>query len=180
MVANETLFNLNESVGMLHDIGAFNYILPLGIFFLILYGILDQYKIISKDKKVNALISLLMSSFILLYAYMNNVEWFFSLFYTKMSVALIILLFAMTFAVFLYRGLKENGVIHKGAEKIWSSVIVIMSVLIVSASFEAAPAPLGTWASDVSGIVLALGVLGAVASLFVSGKGGKGESDGNI
>jgi len=172
-VAGGEIFNLNESVGMLQEIGIFNYILPLGIFFLIIYGLLDQYKIINKDKRVNALAALLMSAFILLYAYINNIEWFFALFYTKMSVALIILLFALTFTVFGYRALKENGVIPEGREKVWSSVMIMISVLIVNSAFTSAPAPLGTWANDVSGIVLALGAIGALGSLLISGKSEK-------
>lgn len=173
-MAGEELFNLNESVDMLQKVGVFNYVLPLGIFFLIIYGLLDQYKIINKDKRVNALAALLMSAFILLYAYINNIEWFFTLFYTKMSVALIILLFALSFTVFGYRALKDNGIIPEGREKVWSSIMIMISILIVNSAFTSAPAPLGTWASDVSGIVLSLGAIGAVGSLFVSGKG-KGE-----
>ena len=167
---NTTLINLNESVGLLQEMGFFNYVLPLGIFFVILYGILDQYNVISKDKKINALAAMLISSFILLYAYMNNLEWFFSLFYTKMSVAIIVLLFAVTMAVFVFKALKENAVIPEGKEQVWSSVIIVMSVLIINGAFSNAPAPLGEWASEVSGLVVALGIVGAVISAFVSGK----------
>ncbi|MBR9689501.1 MAG: hypothetical protein GOV01_01215 [Candidatus Altiarchaeota archaeon] len=174
-VANETLFNLNESVDMLQQIGLFNYILPLGIFFIILYGILDQYKVISKDKKVNALTALLISSFILLYSYMNNIEWFFAQFYTHMSIALVILLFALTFAVFAYRALDDNKVIPKGKKNVWRSAIFIMSTMIVNSAFTTAPAPLGDWAMDVSGIVLALGMVAAIASIFVKSEGGEEE-----
>lgn len=169
MSANYTNFTLNESVGMLQEIGFFNYILPMGIFFLILYGILDQFHIISKDRKVNALTSLLIAAFVLLYAYMNNLEQFFSEFYMKMSVAIIILVFAMTIAVFAFKAMKENQLIKEGQEKAWTSALIIMSALIMSLSFESAPAPLGTWAADTSGIVLALGFLGAVLSWFVKG-----------
>jgi len=168
-------FTLNESVGMLQEVGFFNYILPLGIFFLILYGILDKYGIISKDKRVNALTSLLISAFILLYAYVNQLEWFFSLFYTKMSIAILILLFAMTLAVFSFRALDENKMIPAGKKKVWSAAMIIMSVLIMSAAFESAPAPLGDWAADVSGIVLSLGILGAVLSWFIGGGEETGE-----
>ena len=171
--ANTTLLNLNESVSMLQELGFFNYVLPLGIFFVILYGILDQYKIISKDKRVNALASILISSFILLYAYVNNLEWFFSLFYTKMSVAIIVLLFAVTLAVFVFKALEQNAVIPKGKEKVWSSIIIIMSVLIINGAFINAPAPLGEWASEVSGIVVAFGIIGGILSWFISGKGGE-------
>lgn len=167
---NTTMINLNESVGLLQEIGFFNYVLPLGIFFVILYGILDQYKIISKDKKINALASILISSFILLYAYTNNLEWFFSLFYTKMSVAIIVLLFAVTMAVFVFKALKDNSVIPEGKEKVWSSIIIVMSVLIINGAFSNAPAPLGEWASEVSGLVVAMGIIGAVIAAFVSGK----------
>jgi hypothetical protein len=170
VAANYTNFTLNESVRGLQEIGFFNYVLPLSIFFLILYGILDQYHVISKDKKVNALVSLLMSSFVLLYAYVNNVEWFFSLFYMKMSIAILILLFAMTFAVFAFRALKENQMIPEGREKVWNSAVILMSVMIMSLAFESAPAPMGNWAADVSGVVMLMGVLGAVFSWFAGGK----------
>lgn len=170
MAANYTNFTLNESVGMLQEIGFFNYILPMGIFFLILYGILDQFHLISKNKKVNALTSLLISAFVLLYAYMNNLEAFFAEFYTKMSISIIILLFAMTLAVFVFRAMKENGLISEGKEKVWNGAIIIMAALMMSMAFENAPAPLGTWAADTSGIVLALGFLGAVFSWFAGEK----------
>jgi hypothetical protein len=171
-VATEELFTLNESVATLQEIGLFNYVLPLGIFFLIIYGLMDQYKIISEDKKVNALASLLISSFILLFAYVNNIEWFFALFYTRMSIVLVILLFALTFAVFGYKALEKNNMFPEGQGKTWASVMIIMSVLIVNSAFTSAPEPLGTWASEVSGIVLSLGFIGAIGSLFVKGKGG--------
>ncbi|MBR9680633.1 MAG: hypothetical protein GOU98_02295 [Candidatus Altiarchaeota archaeon] len=175
-MAGEELFTLNESVSVLQEIGLFNYVLPLGIFFLIIYGLMDQYKIISEDKKVNALLALLMSSFILLYAYMNNIEWFFALFYTKMSLVLVILLFALSFAVFGYKALEKNNMFPEGQGKTWSAVMIIMSVLIVNSAFSGAPEPLGSWASEVSGIVLAMGFVGAILSLFI--KGGKGSEGG--
>ena len=171
MAANYTNFTLNESVGMLQEVGFFNYILPMGIFFLILYGILDQFKMISKDKKVNALTSLLISAFILLYAYMNNLELFFAEFYMKMSVAVIILVFAMTLSVFAFKSLKNNDMIPEGKEKVWNAAIIIMSTLILSASFENAPGAIGIWAADTSGIVLSMGVIGAILSAFIKGKG---------
>lgn len=172
MSANYTNFTLNESVGMLQEFGFFNYILPMGIFFLILYGVLDQFGLISKSKKVNALTALLISAFIMLYAYLNNLETFFMEFYTKMSIALIILLFAMTLAVFTFKAMKNNGLIPEGKDKVWNAAIIIMSALIMSMAFESAPGQVGTWAADTSGIVLALGFLGAVFSWFVGGKGG--------
>lgn len=166
---NTTLINLNQSVDILQRMGFFNYVLPMGIFFLILYGILDQYGVISKDRKINALVSLLISAFVLLYAYVNELEWFFAMFYTKMSIAIIILLFSMTLAVFAFKALKNNDMIE-GKEKVWSSVLIVMSVLVVSSSFQNAPAPLGQWATEVSGLVMALGFLGAIVSWFVKGE----------
>ena len=176
-MAGEELFTLNESVSTLQEIGLFNYVLPLGIFFLIIYGLMDQYKIISKDRRVNALLALLMSSFILLYAYVNNLEWFFAEFYTHMSIVLMILLFSLTFAVFGYKALDNNRLFPEGQGKTWSSVMIIMSVLIVNSAFTNAPGKLGVWASEVSGIVLALGFVGAIASLFIKGGKKVGESD---
>jgi hypothetical protein len=171
--ANYTNFTLNESVGALQEIGFFNYVLPMGIFFLILYGILDQFGIISKDKKVNALVSLLISAFIMLYAYVNSLEVFFMEFYAKMSVAIIILLFAFTMAVFAFKALKNNGMIKEGHDKVWNAVLIIMSALIVSTAFEEAPGQIGAWAADTSGIVLALAFLGAIISGFIKGGGGE-------
>ncbi len=169
---NTTLFNVNSSVEMLQEMGLFNYILPVGIFFLILFGVLDQYKIISKDKKVNALVSLLISMFIMLYAYTNEIEWFFAMFYTKMSIALIILLFALTLAVFVFKGLSQNGMIPKGKEKIWNAGLIIMSVMIVNAAFANAPGEIGVWAAETSGVALSMGILAAILSAFIS----KGET----
>lgn len=167
---NTTLVNLNQSVDILQRVGFFNYALPMGIFFLILYGILEQYNVITKDKRVNALLSLLISAFIMLYAYVNELELFFANFYTRMSVALIILLFSLTFAIFAFKGLKNNGIIE-GREKVWSSVLIVLSVLIVSSSFQNAPGEIGQWAADVSGLVMALGFLGALVAGFTNGKG---------
>ena len=164
------VMNITESVEMLQEIGFFNFILPFGIFFLILFGILDQYQIVSKDKRVNAVLALFISAFILLYAYVNKIEWFFALFYTKMSIALVILLFALTFAVFVYRGMKENGMIPAGSEKAWVAGIVFGSVMIMQMAFQNAPGEVGKWAAQVSGVVMTMGLIGAVISFFLAGK----------
>ena len=167
-------FNLAESVSSLRDLGFFNYILPLGIFFLILYGILEQYKVVSKDKRVNALLSLFISAFILLYAYMNNLEEFFTLFYTKMSIALIIVLFAVSLAAFAYNGLKNNNIIPEGSEKTWGALLIVVSTLIINSAFANIPGVVGGWASSVSGYVMSFGIIAAALSVFVK----KGSSGG--
>ena len=172
---NQT-FNISTGVSQLQELGLFNYILPFGIFFVLMFGILDKYHVVSKDRKINALISFLTSAFVLLYAYINEIEWFFALFYTKMAIALVIMLFAITLAVFVFRGLKENGVIPAGKENVWSAATIMIATMVVNAAFVAAPEPLGTWALDVSSIVIGLAFLGAVASFFTTGKGGKEES----
>ncbi len=161
--------NISAGVGWLEKAGFFQFLLPFGIFFLILYSILDTYKIVSKEKQINALIAFFVSAFLLLYAYYTNVEEFFMLFYTKISVAIIIFVFALTLAVFTYRGLKDNKLIPEGSEKVWGSIIWILSVFIITMAFENAPDPLGSWARSISGIVFAFAVIGAIANLFVGG-----------
>ena len=165
------MLDLGQSVSQLQEVGFFNYILPMSIFFLIIYGILEQYPIVSKNKRVNALLALFISAFVLLYAYTNNLESFFSEFYAKMSIALIILLFALSLAVFSFRGLKNNNIIPEGSEKIWGGVLVVLSVMIVEAAFANAPGPVGEWASEVGGLVMALALIAAVLTGFVKGKG---------
>jgi hypothetical protein len=159
---------LNESVGMLQEMGFFNYALPFGIFFLILYGILDNYKVVSKNNKVNALVSLLISAFIMLYAHFNKIEWFFALFYTKMSIAILILVFALTISVFAHKALSENGVIPKDKDKIWGSALIMLSVLLLNAAFSGIPGEIGTWAADASGIIIGVGFMASVLSFFTN------------
>ena len=172
--ANAT-FNMTVAVKQLLEVGFFNFILPFGIFFIILYGLLDRFSVISKEKRVNALAAALISAFMFLYAYLNNIEWFFALFYAKTALAIIILMFALTFAVFFYRTLEENKVIPAGAEKAYAAAAVIGATLLMQMIVAGAPGELGNLAQQVSGIVLSLGTLAALASFFVTGKGGGGE-----
>ena len=173
MAINTSALNMTTGVGQLADIGFFNYLAPFGIFFAILFGVLDKYKVVSKDKRINAVIAMFMSAFVLLYARFNNLEIFFMEFYMKMAIAMLILLFAMTLAVFAFRALKENEVI-KNKTNVWSAVLVMASVMIMNTAFGEAPGQMGTWATDVSGIVLAFGFIGAVISFFVTDKSGGG------
>jgi len=176
MALENLTMNISTGVSQFQEIGVFNYLLPFSIFFVILFGVLDKYKIVSKDKKVNAVLSMLISAFILLYARITNIEIFFMEFYMKMAIAMLILLFAMTLAVFAFRALKENEMVPSGKENVWSSVMVMVSVMIMNVAFGEAPGKLGVWANDVSGIVLAFGFIGAVISFFTSGKSkGGGE-----
>jgi len=175
-VVNQTALNMTEGVGLLQQMGFFNLILPFAIFFLILFGILDKYKIVSKDRRINGVLALFISAFVLLYAYETNVELFFSQFYAKMSIAVLILLFAATLAIFVFRALKENEMIPAGNEKMWTAATVMGSVLIVQSAFSSAPGMIGEWAREVGGLVLTMGFIGSILSLFAGGgSGGKGE-----
>ncbi|MBR9681839.1 MAG: hypothetical protein GOV00_03505 [Candidatus Altiarchaeota archaeon] len=172
MAVENLTMNITTGVTQLQEIGFFNYVIPFGIFFALLFGVLDKYKIISKDKKINALIAVLMSAFVLLYAKTTNLEIFFMEFYAKMSIAMLIFLFAMTLSVFGFRALKDNEVIPAGKEGVWSAVFLVSSVMIMNVAFSEAPGQLGIWASEVSGIVLAFGIIGAIASFAIKDKGG--------
>lgn len=178
MASGNLSWNITQGVGQLQEMGFFNFLLPFGIFFAILFGILDKYKIVSKEKNVNALLAALISGFVLLYAYVNELEWFFAIFYTRMATAIMILLFAATMAVFVFRALKENEVIPAGRENVWSAVLIMASTMIIHAAFINAPEPMGTWAMNVSSIVLGLATLGAILSFFITGKAAGGGGGG--
>ncbi|MBR9680114.1 MAG: hypothetical protein GOU99_03640 [Candidatus Altiarchaeota archaeon] len=173
-IAANTTFNMTTAVKQLLEVGFFNFILPFGIFFIILYGVLDRFSIISKEKRVNATAAMLISAFILLYVYLNEgvAEWF-SLFYMKISITVLIMVFALTFAVFFYRTLKENQIIPVGSEKAYSAAAIIGAVLLMQTLMSSAPGALGDIAQEVSGIVMIFGFLAAVGSFFMKDGGGE-------
>ncbi len=174
--ANTTL-NITAGVALLQKMGFFAYILPFGIIFLLIFAILDKYKIVSEKAEINAALSAFISAFIFLYSYLTGaLETFLTYFYGKGAVALMIIFLALLFSVVIYKVLHENAMVPAGKEGLYQGVVFLVSILIVSTGLSAMQGQVAQWAREVTGILLFFGFIAAAAGALA--KGGSNQGGG--
>lgn len=135
-------FDFAQVVDSLAAFGFYDYVLPFLLVFVIVYAILEKYKILGEKKTVNGVVALVVGLFATYFAKVFEVGKFLSFFGTKSVLVIIILLFAMMIAVFVFRTLKQNEMIKPEKEAAYALGIFAASLAIMFLALNSSP---GTW-----------------------------------
>ncbi len=162
---------IGEMISDLVAVGLFQYVLPFVLAFVVLYGLLDKFKIISEQKNINSITAIVLGLFVVYFARLFDVGNFLGFFISRSFLAIVAIMFALMISVFLYHTLNNNGLIDEKRKATWGLGIFTVSLVLIYLMINSTP---DAWSilfgleTGIGSQVLETGIVFAVILFFLA------------
>lgn len=156
--------------------GVFDYVLPFMLVFVLIYAILQKTELLGKKKSIDALVAFVAGLFIMYFGRIYEIGKFLTFFTGKSSLVIVILIFFLMIAIFLFKALEVNNLIPEGKKSETIIIVLLVTLFLIYLMLRSSP---GTWqilfgegASLGSGVIMAVVVIVLLALFIMWATGG--------